>query len=92
MYDKEEKMWQQRSHIQWLKNGDHNTKFFHGTATQRKCRNFAKGLRDENGVWQEGEELFSEVLNRFYTELFTSSQPHDFDRILEGFKKLSPKR
>lgn len=51
LYDKEEKMWQQRSHIHWLKNGDHNTKFFHGIATQRKCRNFSKGLRDENRVW-----------------------------------------
>ena len=28
--------------------------------------------------------MFSEVLNKFYAELFTSSQPHDFDRILEG--------
>ena len=77
-------MWQQRSHIQWLKNEDQNTKFFHGTTTQRKHRNFLKGLRDENGVWQEDEEVFSEVLNRFYAELFTSSQPHDFDQILEG--------
>lgn len=51
LYDKEEKMWQQRSHIQWLKNGDYNTKFFHGIATQRKCSNFSKDLRDENGVW-----------------------------------------
>ena len=51
LYDKEEKMWQQRSRLQWLQNGDQNTRFFHGTATQRKRRNFIKGLRDENGVW-----------------------------------------
>ena len=36
LYDKEEKMWQQRSHLQWLQNGDRNTRFFHSTATQRK--------------------------------------------------------
>ena len=36
LYDKEEKMWQQRSCIQWLKNGDQNTHFFHGSTTQRK--------------------------------------------------------
>lgn len=77
-------MWQERSHIQWLKNGDQNTKFFHGIATQRKHRKFLKGLKDENEVWQEDKEVFSKVLNRFYVELFTSSQPHDFDRILEG--------
>ena len=36
LYDKEEKMWQQRSRLQWLKNGDQNTHFFHGFATRRK--------------------------------------------------------
>ena len=50
----------------------------------RKHRNFLKGLKDENEVWQEDKEVFSKVLNRFYVELFTSSQPHDFDQILEG--------
>ena len=34
-------------------------------------------------MWQEDKEVFSKVLNRFYAELFTSSQPHNFDRILE---------
>ena len=33
LHDKEEKMWQQQSHLQWLQNGDQNTRFFHGTAT-----------------------------------------------------------
>ena len=50
LYDKEEKIWQQQSRIQWLKGGDQNTKFFHGVSTQRKQRNFIKGLRDENGT------------------------------------------
>lgn len=76
-YDKEEMMWQQRSQIQWLKSGDQNTKFFHGLVTQRKRRNFIKGLRDANGVWQEDEEVFSTLLNDFYTQLFTSSSPQD---------------
>ena len=65
LHDKEEKMWQQQSKVQWLKNGDQNTKFFHGIATQRKRKNFIKGLRDGNGVWQEDEEVFSALLNDF---------------------------
>ena len=46
LYDKEERMWHQKSWLQWLKCGDQNTKFFHGSATQRKRRNFIKGLRE----------------------------------------------
>lgn len=33
LLDKEEQMWQQHSCIQWLKSGDQNTRFFHGSAT-----------------------------------------------------------
>ena len=84
LYEKEEKMWQQRSRVQWLKNGDQNTKFFHGIATQRKRKNFIKGLRDGNGVWQEDEEVFSAVITDFYTHLFTSSNPQALNRVLDG--------
>ena len=88
LYDKEEKMWHQRSRIQWLQSGDQNTKFFHGTATQRKRKNFIKGLKDDEGVWHEDEDTYARMLNEFYSRLFTSSQPHDLDRILDGVDEV----
>lgn len=85
---KEEQMWQQRSCIQRLKSGDQNTRFFHGSTTERKRKNFIKGLRDEQGVWQEDEEVFSALLTEFYSNLFTSSNPHDLDCILDGVQTV----
>ena len=88
LYGKEEKIWQQQSRVQWLQHGDQNTKFFHGTTTQRKMKNFIKGLRDGNGDWREDEEVFSALLTDFYTHLFTSLNPHDFDRVLDGVEAV----
>ena len=75
----EEKMWHQRSRVQWLQSGDQNTKFFHGVSTQRKRRNFIKGLRDENGTLQENEEVISGLLIEYYANLFTTSNPRNLE-------------
>ena len=88
LYDKEEKIWQQRARVSWLQHGDRNTKFFHGTATQRKKKNFIKGMCDGTGVWQEGDEVVSAILVNFYSQLFSSSNPHDLDRILSGVQPV----
>ena len=79
LLDKEEKMWQQRSCIQWLKSGDQNTRFFNGLATQKKRKNFIKGMCDGNRVWQEGDEVVLAMLVNFYSQLFSSSNLYDLD-------------
>ena len=53
-------------------------------ATQRKRKNYIKGMRDGNGVWQEGDEVVLAMLVNFYSQLFSSSDPHDLARILSG--------
>ena len=54
----------------------------------QKRRNFIKGLRDENGTWQENEEVISGLLIEYYANLFMSSNPHNLDRILEGVQPV----
>ena len=88
LLDKEEQMWHQRSRVQWIKSGDKNTRFFHGTATNRKRQNFIKGLRDADGNWQSEEAAFTKVLIDFYAELFTTSNPQNLEKVLEGIQEV----
>ena len=68
--------------------GDWNTKFFHGVATQRKRRSFIKGIRDPYGVWVLDEKEVGAIFVDFYTQLFSSSNPTDLERILEGVQPV----
>jgi mannosylglycoprotein endo-beta-mannosidase len=40
----------QHAHVQWMKDGDKNTKYFHSVATERRKMNKIKKLRREDGV------------------------------------------
>ena len=88
MLDKESKMWRQRARTQWVAKGDKNTRYFHGVATQRKRKNFIKGIKDGEGAWQNDEEVVSAIFVEFYTRLFTQSQSHDLVQVLEGVKRV----
>ena len=84
LLDREEQMWHQRAHVKWVQCGDKNTKYFHGTATQRKRRNFIKVRLGDQGVWHREEDAVSALLVGYYKSLFTSSDLHNVDSILDG--------
>nr|POE73425.1 hypothetical protein CFP56_08728 [Quercus suber] len=88
LIDREEQIWHQRSHVKWVQSGDQKMKFFHGIATQRKMRNFIRGVQDEGRVWQNNEEAFSTLFTDYYTRLFTSSSPQELDRVLNGVQEV----
>lgn len=48
-YRDEELYWEQRSKIQWLKDGDKNTKFFHVYTVQKRKKKCIKTLLSEKG-------------------------------------------
>lgn len=73
LLQKEETLWHQRSRATWLKDGDKNTKFFHGKANQRKKTNHIKKLKDDDGVWWSGQDNVEKVLLRYFVDLFASS-------------------
>ncbi|CAL5097923.1 unnamed protein product [Urochloa decumbens] len=59
---REEMLWLQRSRVDWLREGDRNTKFFHQKATWRKRRNQISKLKDEDGNWPFSDQEISDAL------------------------------
>ena len=79
---KEEKMWRQRSRISWLAQGDRNTKYFHGRATQRQRRNHISRLSDGDGGWLETNEEIAGMMIEYYTTLFSTSHPSNLNKAV----------
>uniref|UniRef100_A0A2N9J5F1 RNase H type-1 domain-containing protein n=1 Tax=Fagus sylvatica TaxID=28930 RepID=A0A2N9J5F1_FAGSY len=77
LFEKEEKMWRQRSRSLWLANGDRNTKYFHSRATQRNRRNRILELRDDMGTKHDTSEVsrvVTEDMNKALIREFTAPE------------------
>ena len=84
----EEKMWQQRSHVHWMISGDKNASYFHNRASQRFRRNNITELRDFWGRIASGDEKVSEMIIEYYNQLFTTSNPHNIEEVVQHTKKV----
>ena len=77
-------MWKQRARNTWLKESDRNTAYFHCRANQRNKRNLIMGLGYDNGVWVEDEADLGGVVEGYFKNIFSTSNPSGLDRILNG--------
>ena len=81
---KEEIMWKQRSRVNWLRERDQNTRYFHCRANQRNKHNYILGFEDDNGLWNEDESRMGGLVEDYFTNIFTSLNPSGFDDVLNG--------
>ncbi|CAM8967066.1 unnamed protein product [Rhodiola kirilowii] len=70
---REETMWQQRSRVLWLNQGDRNTKFFHARASHRKKRNWIHSLKDGQGINQSDEKVKRRIVADYFQGIFSSN-------------------
>ncbi|KAM1467081.1 hypothetical protein ACFX2I_032224 [Malus domestica] len=80
LLEQEAQFWRQRSKENWVKLGDHNTKYFHQKANKRQKRNYL--LMDDNACWREDRRGMEEIVVSSFTQLFRSSEVQNFDDLL----------
>ena len=73
----------QRLRVLWLRKGDNNIAFFHSKATKRLRKNLIRGIKDGNGAWVIDQDNIGNVMESYYKELFSSSNPNLEDDSLE---------
>jgi hypothetical protein len=69
----EEIMWRQKSRVQWLKEGERNTKFFHRAMVHHRYINQITQLEDAQGNPIREHTQIAEELNTYYKELLTET-------------------
>jgi exonuclease III len=81
--EQKELYWKQRAHVQWMKNGDRNTKYFHSAASERRKINRIKKLRREDGSVVEDEGAMKDVVTNYFVNLFSSNAGTRVDELLD---------
>lgn len=75
-------MWKQHSRVDWLHEGDHNTRFFHSFSSKRRRTNILDWIQDDDKIWVVEPIQVTNVVRNYFTTLFTTSNPPIQDDIL----------
>jgi hypothetical protein len=78
---REEMLWLQRSRINWLKEGDRNTKYFHHRAVWRARKNKIAKLRDDNGIVQITPTEMQRMAVSYFKSMYTRDPSLDDEVI-----------
>lgn len=71
-YKEEEMFWSQKARVQWLAEGDKNTKFFHASVMQRRQSNRIDHLERRAGDFCQNKEEIVDEISDFYEHMFRS--------------------
>ncbi|XP_039146845.1 uncharacterized protein LOC120284106 [Dioscorea cayenensis subsp. rotundata] len=82
----EELYWKQRSRLQWLKEGDENTKYFHSVANGRKNGNYMPSIIEGNDTFNSARDI-GKVFVRRFKDLFGQKRVFRFKVDLRDLLK-----
>ena len=76
LYHREEIMWRQRSRVQWLSEGDKNSKYFHQRASMRRRKNIVRTLTRQDGQATDDRVEMQNMVDDFYKK--NSTHPRGY--------------
>ena len=77
----EETLWKQKSRIQWHKEGEHNTKFFHSSALDYRGANKILDLNNERGDTLQSHQDIAALLTRHFNHIAQEPQANRTESI-----------
>jgi hypothetical protein len=80
---REEMLWLQRSRIDWLREGDRNTKFFHHKAVWRARKNKIMKLCDDNGIVNTVPTDMQRMATSYFKFMYTRDPSIDHEGITD---------
>ncbi|XP_015159800.1 uncharacterized protein [Solanum tuberosum] len=83
----EDSILKQKTQLQWFREGDYNTKYFHSLIKGRRRRLFIHKLLREDGEWIQGEEDIAKAACDHFQSIFTGENK----RINEGTMDCIPR-
>jgi hypothetical protein len=84
LFECEKIMARQRSRVEWLREGDRNTAFFHAKASAQKRTNRINVLTREDGSKCEAQDEIKGMVHQFYETLFSSEPCESMDAVLDA--------
>lgn len=88
---REEMLWLQRSRINWLKEGDRNTRFFHSRVVWRAKKNRISKLRDADGNVKTSIPVLENMATEYFKNLFSADSTLDHSKVTRLIhQKVSP--
>ena len=72
--------------IDWLKDEDKNTAFFHAQAPKKRRKNLIKGLMNEAGIWCGGEIELNRITTDYFKGIFKTQFPNHFGDFLDAME------
>ena len=79
--------------MDWLRENNRNTKFFHSKASTRKRKNIIIGFEDEDGIWKEEAKEVERLFCYYFANIFSTinSSPIQLEEALAELPKRGTK-